>query len=258
MTHIEIPVRYSREIVDPGQESHEANLRYGALRWSLPLQETALVLVDCWDYFPLESFVARVGEICETKIRPVLQVCRQLGMTVVHAPSSQWAANYPDFHYAAPQEESKTPATPSKSDAWPPPQEDAFAISRTGAEPEFNAWWETAYPDNLRISPHVEPAGDDIVVTTGDELHAICCQRRIKHLIYAGFATNICVLERDYGVRSMRRLGYNIVFIRDATTAIESSDTVDELWATRAAVFYIELKVGVSVTAAEFVNACRA
>lgn len=261
MTHIEIPVRYSREIVDSGQESHETNLRYGELQWSLPLQETALVLVDCWAYFPLESFVARVGEICETKIKPVLEVCRELGVSVVHAPSPQWAANYPDFHYSAPVEETQTPPAPSKSDAWPPQSlttEGAFAVARTGVDPMFNAWWEKAYPDNLKISPHVEPAGEDVVVTTGDELHAFCCERRIKHLVYAGFATNICVLERDYGTREMRRRGYNIVLIRDATTAIESSEAVGELWATRAAVFYIELKVGVSVTAAEFVEACRA
>ena len=263
MPHIEIPVRYGREITDPSREPHERNLRSGKLRWSLPVQETALVLVDCWDYFPLESFVTRAAEICRTKIRPVLEACRELGVTVIHAPSPQWAANYPDFHYRAlrePQEEGKALSELSASDVWPPKsltKEGAFAVPRAEAEPTYKVWWETAFPDNLRISTHLEPARNDIVVSTGDELHTVCCQGRIKHLVYAGFATNICVLNRDYGVRSMKGLGYNIVFIRDATTGVESSETVDGLWATRSAIFYIEIKVGVTVTAEAFLDACR-
>lgn len=82
MPYIEIPVRYGREIADPGLESAEANLRYGHLLWRLPAAETALVLVDCWAYFPLQSFVDRVDEICRTKIRPALTACRALGVTV--------------------------------------------------------------------------------------------------------------------------------------------------------------------------------
>ena len=78
MKNIELPVRYGREIPAPGDESDEANLRYGELRWSLPVHETALVLVDCWDDFTLGSFVERAGEVCRTKIRPVLETCREL------------------------------------------------------------------------------------------------------------------------------------------------------------------------------------
>ena len=263
MRHIEIPVRYGRVITDPGQESHETNLGFKELRWSLPVQETALVLVDCWEYFPLESFVTRATDICRTKIRPVLQVCRELGVTVIHAPSPQWAANYPDFHYRshlAPREERKARSESSASEVWPPKsltQEGDFATPRTGVEPVYRAWWDKTFPSNLKISSYVEPAGDDIVISTGKELHAVCSGRRIKHLVYAGFATNICVLDREYGVLSMKRLGYNIIFVRDATTAVESSETVDDLSATRAAVFYIEIKVGVTVTAEAFVNTCR-
>ena len=258
MKNIELPVRYGREIPAPGDESDEANLRYGELRWSLPVHETALVLVDCWDDFTLGSFVERAGEVCRTKIRPVLETCRELGIAVVHAPSPQWAGNYSDFHYQLPPETKS--ADESEPEAWPPQSlttEGEFFVPRAGTEPVYSEWWNAAYPDNLKISSHVEPAGDDVVVSTGDELHAFCRERRIKHLVYAGFATNICVLYRDYGVMAMRKRGYNIVFIRDATTGVESSETVDGLWAARAAIFYIEIKVGVTVTAEEFLSACR-
>ncbi len=130
-------------------------------------------------------------------------------------------------------------------------------MPRTDAEPVYKAWWESAFPDDLHISPHLAPAGDDIVLSTGEGLHALCRERRIRHLVYAGFATNICVLFRDYGVRAMGQMGYNILFIRDATTGVEASETVGDLGATRAAVFFIETKVGVSTTAEAFVEACR-
>ena len=255
MLYIEIPVRYGREIADPGLESAEANLRYGHLRWRLPTAETALVLVNCWAYFPLQSFVDRVDEICRTKIRPALAACRALGVTVAHAPSPQWAANYREFHFATPPEAKSEEPGASPGD-WPPATGE-FAVPRTGAEPGFKAWREKITAADLKIAAPVEPAGDDIVVSTGDQLHALCRQRRIKHLLYAGFASNICVLERDYGVKAMKQRGYNIVLLRDGTTAIESSETVGGLWATRSAVFYVELKIGVSTTAADLVEACR-
>ena len=257
MPSIDLPVRYGRELADLDLESHERNLRYGELHWSLPVKETALVLVDCWDEFPLASFVARAGAICQTKIRPVVEACRTLGLSVVHTPSPQWAANYPDFHYAAPAAPLKESTAPEEIETtWPPPDtKGTFAVPRTGTEPRFEAWRQKVHPDGLRISRHLEPVGDDLVLSTGDELHALCHQRGIKHLLYAGFATNICVLERDYGVRAMQRRGYNILLIRDATTAVESSATVDELWATSAAVFYIEIKIGVTVTTQDLLEA---
>jgi len=260
MVNIEIPVRYGREITERDCQSHETNLGYGALNWTLPIDETALVLVDCWGDFPLGSFVERAGEACKTKIRPVLEACRDLGVAVIHAPSPAWAANYPDFQYR-PQPDAGT-ADQSETVDWPPDGFTAeagdFFVPRAGAEPVYSEWWKAHYPDNLKISSYVEPAGDDLVISTGDELHAICCERHIKHLVYAGFATNICVLYRDYGVMAMKKRGYNIIFIRDATTAVESSETVDGLWAMRSAIFYIEIKVGVTVTTDGFLHACRA
>ena len=80
--------------------------------------------------------------------------------------------------------------------------------------------------------------------------------RRIKHLFYAGFATNICVQFRDYGMQAMRKRGYNLILLRDATTGIESAETAGGLWATKAAIFYTEMKLGVTALAADLRKAC--
>ena len=266
MSHLELSGRFARKVTDPDQESHERNLEYGEVRWNLPIPETALVLVDCWDNYPLESHRTRAEEICRTKIKPVLETCREIGVAVVHAPSPSWAANYPTFHYSPgpstplPKQDEKPPNPTAPSVDWPPRSVTAkaeFFVPNSGsAEPVLKAWQEEAYPDNLKIPASIEPAGDDVVVATGDELQAFCLEKRIRHLVYAGFATNFCVLNRDYGVLRMKQRGYNIVLIRDATTAIESSETVDGLWATRSVVFSFEVATGVTVTAETFLHAC--
>ena len=266
MSHIELPGRFARKVTGPDDESHERNLEYGEVRWSIAVQETALVLVDCWDNYPLESHRTRAEKICRTKIKPVLETCREIGVAVVHAPSPSWAENYPAFRYRPgpstldSKQDEKPPNQSASGVDWPPQSLTAkgefFIPNGRSAEPMLKDWHDENHPDKYRISASIEPAGDDVVISTGDELQLFCREKRIRHLVYAGFATNFCVLNRDYGVLSMRVRGYNIVLIRDATTALESCETVHGLWATRAAVFSFEVGTGVTVTAETFLHAC--
>ena len=87
---------------------------------------------------------------------------------------------------------------------------------------------------------------------TGQQLHELLEERRILHLIFAGFATNWCVLGRDYGIRSMSRYGYNIVLLRDATTGVEFPDTYDNLFTTEIAIREVEQQYGFSASNADF------
>lgn len=61
-------------------------------------------------------------------------------------------------------------------------------------------------------------------------------------MFYAGFAANICVQRRDYGVWAMLDRGYNIVLLRDCTTAIEHAETWDGMWLTRSSILDMELR----------------
>ena len=66
----------------------------------------------------------------------------------------------------------------------------------------------------------------------------------------------MCVPFRDYGTRAMAARGYDIVLVRDCTTAIEVTDTVEDLMLSRAAVIDTELNVGYTVTSSELLAAC--
>lgn len=257
MSQIELLCRFARQVTDPDQESHERYLEYGEVRWNLPVQEIALVLVDCWPGFPNESYRARSEKICKTKIKPVLEKCREIGIAVVHAPDRTTAENYPAFRYrpepsavSAMQDEKA-----SKKKDWPDKAK-FYVPNKVSDEPRLKEWWDENNPDCFKIDPSLEPAADDVVVASGEELQLFCRKKRIRHLVYVGFATNFCVLNKDYGVRPMSKRGYNIVLVRDATSAVESSETVDELWATRASIFSVEINVGVTVTAQTFLHAC--
>ena len=260
MSFIELPGRFARQVTDPDQEPYERNLEYGEVRWNLSVPETALVLVDCWVGFPTESYRTRSEEICRTKIKRVVEMCREVGVAVVHAPDRATAENYPAFRYrpATPstKQDERSPTRTASSVDWP--DRAKFRVpNKVSDEPRLHEWRDENNPDGYRIDPSIEPAGDDVVVATGDELQLFCREKRIRHLVYVGFATNFCVQNKDYGVRPMSKRGYNIVLIRDATTAVESSETVEGLWATRAAVFSVEINVGVTATAKTFIHACR-
>ena len=92
-----VEVRYARELADPDVDQREHNLSFGKLQWRMRTDECSIVLVDCWADYPLKSFVERASEICVRVIAPLLSACRHAGVAVIHAPSPEWAANYPEF-----------------------------------------------------------------------------------------------------------------------------------------------------------------
>ena len=72
-----------------------------------------------------------------------------------------------------------------------------------------------------------------------------------------GFATNICVMHRDYGILAMGARGYLPILLRDCTIGIESSETLDELLATRGAIHDVERRY-YTATSNDLADACRA
>jgi len=106
----------------------------------------------------------------------------------------------------------------------------------------------------------VSPLADEIVLDSfndipdDEELDVILKHYGVRTLFYAGFATNMCVLDRPYGMKRMHSLGYEVILIRDATTAVEFHDTLDGMWATKLAIRYVGYALGHSCTADDFIQ----
>jgi nicotinamidase-related amidase len=251
---LDLPCRYYRVYTDPDVACVESNFHFVERHLPLPVAQTALVLVDIWSTHYIDTWLARAAAVTREKIVPLLEAARQIGMTVIHGPSPSIAKRYG-------QPPEAPPAGATGAD-WPPRafrgiyRSGEFAAFGRDQEPRLPGVYQR-YETELDISPLARPLPDEPVIFTGDELHALLAERRILHLFYAGFATNWCLIGRDYGMVAMNQRGYNLILLRDATTGIEFHDTVDTLQATKMTIREIETKQAWSTTTDAFVAACQ-
>ena len=236
MKALDVDLRYYHKPQRTGIS--EADIVRRNFRVSLPLERVALILVDVWNEVYVATFNVRAEKIVTQAIAPLARAFRRSGALVVHAPSPRVADKYPKFVSALPDEEA---GGAGQADAdWPP---SAFR-NRTGpyaawavpqepdpATPEFEALIE-----HWRITKEVEPVPGDLVIRTGVQLHRELCARKVLWLVYAGFAANVCMQRRDYGMREMEKRGYGIILVRDGTTAIETAQSRETLALTEAAI----------------------
>lgn len=258
MPDLKLSVRYYRHGTDDGVECREENFRHRDMEWRVPVEQAALVLVDCWAEHFIRTHEENSGRIMRELLKPAVQAARAAGMTVVHAPSPTYVDAYPQrVGYASDQDLGLAPA--ASPDDWPPPEfrrkEGEYAQFAKPPEPKIVEWVKD--PSHYRICEELGPEPGDFVVGSGDQLHRLLKHRKLLHLFYAGFAANICVLYRDYGTRAMAQRGYNVVLLRDATIGIEAHDTLDGAWLTQAAVRSVEMLTGHSCLCGDFVRGFR-
>ena len=250
MRTIDLTVRYFQDSPPKGQPYREELFIRREATMSLPVRQTALVLVDVWNNHFIESWLERASQVTREAVVPVLEAARAAGLTIVHAPCPEVAAQFDQLAR-------HQPPRPEPEPDWPP----AEFRNRQGVCAAFRGPRDQppGIPriDSLGMSPAIEVADDDFVVATGQQLHDLCRGRGILHLVYAGFATNWCVLGRDYGMRAMRRRGYNLILLRDATMGVEFPDTLGELMATELAVREAEQQIGFSASNENFLAVCR-
>lgn len=250
MKTLDLRVRYFQDSTPADEPCVETAFIQREFEMPFPIDETALVLVDLWNVHFIESWIERAARITKECVVPVLDAARQAGLTIVHAPSPPVAEQYPQLQRHKPPE----PSVPS---GWPPSafrsREGDYAVYRgpRSQPPGIGVHWDKL-ADQLSVSPVIDVKPEEFVIATGQQLHELLEERRILHLIFAGFATNWCVLGRDYGIRSMARYGYNIVLLRDATTGVEFPDTYDNLFTTEIAIREVEQQYGFSASNADF------
>ena len=244
---LRIKPRYHRWIVDPGEEWLEVNTGYSTLDWTIPLSQSALVLVDVWQRHYLEDTEKRAEIVISNNLVPLLRQARQSGMPIIHAPSPPVARQHPNWVKLL----SKQEMVPKKDD-WPPQNfrslKGEYEAYRRPFEPKEAEL--QALPE-LSFHPKVQPVGTEAVITTGEELHRYCKKEEILFLFFAGFNTNACILSRDYGTIQMRNRGYQVTLIRDCTTGMESPETQPSLVQTRGAILQLEMFGHYSITSDE-------
>ena len=94
------------------------------------------------------------------------------------------------------------------------------------------------------------------MVANGEALHRLLRRRGVLFLFYMGFAANMCVPFRDYGMRAMKDRGYEVVLLEDCTTAIEVEDTADDLLLSQACKIDAALTIGYTLQSADLLAVC--
>lgn len=189
---VTLNTRTFRTAGDPDVYDTERDSTYSYETRELDLNRTALILIDVWQEHPNEGWMERAKKNMESKIAPLLQLAREHGMTVIHAP----------YHH--------------------------------------------------QIAELAKPLPDEFVVDSHNliddnvELDRYLRARNIKTLIYAGYASNECILYRPTGIIKMKELGYSIILLRDCTIAIETPESLDGEWANRMAINTVERQFGVT------------
>jgi nicotinamidase-related amidase len=103
----------------------------------LPVRQTAFLLIDMWNDHFIESWIEPAREVTVEAAVPALAAAREAGLTIVHAPCPEVAAQYTQLQRHAP------PAKAAEPD-WPPAgfrrREGAYAAHRGQRDQPPGTW----------------------------------------------------------------------------------------------------------------------
>ena len=110
-------------------------------------------------------------------------------------------------------------------------------------------------PHGIRIHTLATPLEGEMVLDWPYDAYQVFDELRnrgIKTLIYAGYATNMCVLVRPIGIIQAKGQNFDVILVRDATIAVETPESLDGEWAHRMAVHFVEANFGYTTTVEDF------
>ena len=189
------------------------------LRWEVA--QTAIIICDMWDTHTCNSSAQRVG-VLAPRMNQVVTAARSLGVMIIHAPSDTMK-----FYEGTPgrQRMQRAPKAPSSVPIAACPRDPAesrmFPIddSEGGCDDPIVKQWTGPYPWK-RENPAIDIVGYDGISDNGQEIYNFCKQEGITNVALMGVHTNICILNRSFGIRQLTQLGFQVVLARDLTDAM--------------------------------------
>jgi nicotinamidase-related amidase len=178
----------------------------------IPVTQVAVLLCDVWDNHWCRGAVERLNALVP-RMEQVVSAARRRGVQIIHAPSETM-----DFYAGTPYRQ-RIQAVPRVEPPEPLALDDPLLPidasdggCDTGEKPWYKAW--------TRQHPAITICGDDVISDNGREIYSFLRQRGIDTLIIMGVHTNMCVLNRSFGIKQMTRWGIHCVLVRDLTDAM--------------------------------------
>jgi nicotinamidase-related amidase len=185
------------------------------IRKQLPASKAALILCDMWDDHWCKAAAERTA-VLAAKAAPVVDLARQAGMLVIHAPSStlDFYKDYPQRRRVFDFPKVEPPAALAITEP-PLPIDDSDGGCDTPNNPRpvnYAAW--------KRQHAAIRITGNDLISDNGREVYNALRHYGIDHLIVMGVHTNMCVLNRSFAIRQMTKWGVRCILVRDLTDAM--------------------------------------
>lgn len=181
----------------------------------VPVAETAVLICDMWDRHWCSAAARRVDAMAP-RMNRVVAAARAAGVQIIHSPSDVVA-----FYADTPQRRralTVPPATPPEPLQLPDPplpvDDSDNGCDSEEPVPESGHWpWR-------RQHPAIEITGYDVVSANGLEVYSLLRHLGIGNLVVMGVHTNMCVLNRSFGIKAMTRWGIRCYLARDLTDAM--------------------------------------
>ena len=213
------------------------------LRWEVA--QTAIIIIDMWDTHTCALSAQRVAAMAP-RMNQVVNAARSLGVMIIHAPSDTMK-----FYEGRPERRRMQGApmaySPIPVRATEPDQEEQRKLPAAACDdPIMKKFTGPAPPTTRGNYPWerehqaIEIAGYDGISDSGQEIYNFCKQQGIVNVALMGVHTNICILNRAFGVREMKRLGFNVVVARDLTDAMYDPRTRPFVSHTRGTELVVE------------------
>ena len=189
-------------------------------------KKVGIIAVDCWHYHWCRTWRNRAGSLIP-RFNYCLNAARKLGMTLVFSPtnamrdlhqSPQRRATLALPNHPLPSLENfQAAALGAGAGGWPDPVGGALRYGMC----ECGYGDACFYHNNANTqNPDLEMAADDFIALTQEEAYNIFKERGITHILYMGFATNMCMWAKPTGMKYMQQFDFRCCFARDLTEAI--------------------------------------
>ena len=205
-------------------------------------ERTGVILCDLWDRHWCSGATSRVAELAP-RIEAVLQNLRDRGCRIAHAPSDtmDFYAAYPARIRTLQAAENETLVSSEAGQdrlLKEPPIPVDPKRKECDCQPEKciqQAVWR-------RQHPAITIMDQDLIGDSFDILQAFqhFC---ISQVLIMGVHTNLCVVGRNFGIRSLIRYGFQPLLVRDMTDCMAPRDEfpyVDHLTALDYVIYHIE------------------
>ena len=208
-----------------------------AVTKAVELAKCAVIVCDMWDDHWCKAAASRCAELAK-KTAPVIDGCRAAGMTIIHCPSDTMDY-YKETAARKRTREAKKADPPKTRDIPSPPLPiDDSDGGCDDAEPSQskNAW------SRQHAAITIDDA-KDYVTDNGGEVYSVLKARGLTTVFVLGVHTNMCVLNRSFAIKQLRKWDVDCLLVRDLTDAMynpKKSPFVTHDEGTQLVIEYIE------------------